>query len=55
MESINISKDIKDIKSKDKLKNIKSDFFLQKITYYLKRKNIKKEILSYMEFLPLYQ
>ena len=46
MESINISKDNKDIKPKDELKNIKSDYFLQKICNNLQRK-ISLEIFKY--------
>ena len=38
MESITISKDKKDIKSKDEFKNLKSDYFLQKICDYLQSK-----------------
>ena len=45
MESLNISKDKKDIKSKDELKKIKSDYFLQKVCDYLKRKK-SLEILN---------
>ena len=46
MEDTNTSKDKKEIKSKDELINIKSDFFLQKICDYLKR-NKSLEILKY--------
>ena len=38
MESTNISKNEKDIKSKDELKNLKSDYFLKNIIDYLKAK-----------------
>ena len=46
MESTNITKDKVDIKSKNVLKNIKSDYFLQKICDYLKR-NKSLEIFKY--------
>ena len=46
MEDTNTSKDKKDIKSKDKLNNIKSDYFLQKICDYLNRKK-SLEIFKY--------
>ena len=46
MEFINISKDKKDIKSKDELKNLKSDYFLQKICDYLQSKK-SLEIFKY--------
>ena len=41
MESTNISKNEKDIKSKDELKNLKSDYFLKNIIDYLKA-NVRK-------------
>ena len=46
MEFINISKDKKDIKSKDEIKNLKSDYFLQKICDYLQSKK-SLEIFKY--------
>ena len=46
MEFIDRSKDKKDIKSKDVLKNLKSDYFLQKICDYLQRKK-SLEIFKY--------
>ena len=49
MESIIISKDkkdIKDIKTNDELKNLKSDYILKKIYYYLKSKK-SLEIFKY--------
>ena len=46
MESTNILKDKKDIKSKDDLNNIKSDYFIQKICDYLTRKK-SLEIFKY--------
>ena len=46
MEDTNTSKDKKDIKSKDELNKIKSDFFLQKIYNYLNRKK-SLEIFKY--------
>ena len=46
MEDTNTSKDKKDIKSKDELNNIKSDYFLQKICDYLNRKK-SLEIFKY--------
>ena len=46
MEYINISKDKKDIKSKDEFKNLKSDYFLQKIYNYLQSKK-SLEIFKY--------
>ena len=46
MEDTNAPKDKKDIKSKDELNNIKSDYFLQKICDYLNRKK-SLEIFKY--------
>ena len=46
MESTNIPKDKQDIKSKDELKNLKSDYFLQKIYDYLQTKK-SLEIFRY--------
>ena len=46
MEPINISKDKKDIKSKDEIKKLKSDYFLQKICDFLLRKK-SLEIFKY--------
>mgnify|MGYP007101877711 CR=1 FL=1 len=46
MESTNIPKDKQGIKSKDELKNIKSDYFLQKIIDYLQTKK-SLEIFKY--------
>ena len=46
MESINISKDTKDIKTKDKLNKIKSKYILQKIFDNLQRKK-SLEIFKY--------
>ena len=46
MESTNILKDKKDIKTKDELNNIKSDYFIQKICDYLTRKK-SLEIFKY--------
>ena len=68
MESTNISKDKRDIASKDKLKNIKSDYILKKICNYLQRKksleifkhnkNIQKRlkisINNYQEYSGIY-
>ena len=46
MESITISKDKKDIKSKDEFKKLKSDYFLRKICVYLQTKK-SLEIFKY--------
>ena len=46
MESIATSKDKKDIKSKDELKNLKSDYLLKKICDYMQRKK-SLEIFKY--------
>ena len=46
MKDTNMPKDNKDIKSKDELNNIKSDYFLQKLFAYLSRKK-SLEIFKY--------
>ena len=46
MEFINISKDKKDIKSKDEIKKLKSNYILKKIFNYLQKKK-SLEIFKY--------